>query len=444
MAEAFPQDNYAFNEADNNVRAILKVLCRYHDCSVDLTTLQRTFQRNGQRVPKNLLGLLQDYRNNFIQEGNSVKAFTNLQLCPKHCKRDGYCGDDYCEKLHICKFFLLSNCRFSSNGIQCQFGHDLDSDHNKSILQQNLLDELTDVEIQRLFQSKSSRGVTTIPQICRFYNHVKGCSKKSVCQHLHICEFYVKGTCKFGTGCRRNHDIDYQIKKILLKFGVSIDRRPKDIIEDIRKMTERVDNSNLQQQPLGRFSSVPMLGNQSSLSSHHWYRPNRVSESLDTEADPNSDEICMYHLRGGRGCSFQNSCIKFHKTKTFQWQYCGKTDSDWVDFEDYVDEKLEKAFCTVERSECTVLSEESDSEDDEDDDEDGITVDFINMTATSKERQLSVRRLGTASHATLPPHIARSFVGQVTRWIWYWFDDRLEEWRQYGNVVMAPIVIFLC
>ncbi|XP_046381184.2 protein mono-ADP-ribosyltransferase PARP12-like isoform X1 [Haliotis rufescens] len=436
MAAAFPQGGFHTDESDNIVRKILKVVCRHQGCCIDLNVLQRTFQRMGQKVPRNLLGLLEDYNNNFFVEDNNVTAFTSLELCPKHCKRNGYCEEDYCEKLHICKFFLLSSCHFSQNGIPCQFGHDLDSEHNKTILQQNLLDELTDTEIQQLFQSRNSRGATTIPLICRFYNHLKGCTKNNTCPHLHICEYYIKGACKFGASCRRNHDIDTQIKRVLIKFGVNVSQRPKDILDDIRKMSERANNSNLQSQPMRKFSSMPMLGKHGVPPSRHQRsRPYRHSNGPENETDQTSDEICMYHLRGARGCWFKVACAKFHKPKIFQWQYLGETDTDWVDFEDYVNEKLESTFCNVERSECTVLFDESDSEEGDDDDEDdAMMVDFNNMQASDKGRRYTVRRLGTASHVALPQHIAKSFVGQVTRWIWYWYDDRLQQWRQYGNV----------
>ena len=68
-------------------------------------------------------------------------------------------------------------------------------------------------------------------------------------------------------------------------------------------------------------------------------------------------------------------------------------------------------------------------------------VDFHTMKAFGKGRQLQVRRLGTASHVSVAPQVARSFQQQLTRWLWYWFDEENEEWIEYGQIVSRNICL---
>ena len=43
----------------------------------------------------------------------------------------------------------------------------------------------------------------------RYFNVHKGCSRGNMCHSLHMCLSYVLKSCKFGKGCKRNHDVDH-------------------------------------------------------------------------------------------------------------------------------------------------------------------------------------------------------------------------------------------
>lgn len=65
-------------------------------------------------------------------------------------------------------------------------------------------------------------------QICLHYNKGDGpfgsCSFQKQCIKLHICQYYLQGECKFGTGCKRSHEItNSENLQKLEKLGISSD-----------------------------------------------------------------------------------------------------------------------------------------------------------------------------------------------------------------------------
>ena len=177
-----------------------------------------------RKFQTSLIPFLKSYPNNFDIEKDGVDtfvaAFTKLELCPTHCSGRGTCrGAPICNRLHVCKFYLLSNsCHIAKSGRQCKFGHDLTTAHNRNLLQEHYLDELRVEELRNLFSSIKSRCDITKPLLCKFYNIGNGCTKEGTsqkCQFLHLCRHYISGTCKFGKGCKRSHDLtNPQVKGI--------------------------------------------------------------------------------------------------------------------------------------------------------------------------------------------------------------------------------------
>lgn len=65
-------------------------------------------------------------------------------------------------------------------------------------------------------------------QICLHYNKGDGpygsCSFQKQCIKLHICQYFLQGECKFGTGCKRSHDIsNSENLEKLEKLGMNSD-----------------------------------------------------------------------------------------------------------------------------------------------------------------------------------------------------------------------------
>ena len=136
---------------------------------------------------------------------HSFVTYSSLKLCIYSGSKDQEnCG---CEALHICKYFLLSKCLVPD----CHFGHDIYTDHNESILKKYFTQKPTPHQLKIIICKVENRNETTVPQICKFYNNKGGCKHEKMnngtkCPCLHICQYYVKRSCKFDR-CMRSHDL---------------------------------------------------------------------------------------------------------------------------------------------------------------------------------------------------------------------------------------------
>ncbi|XP_069111217.1 protein mono-ADP-ribosyltransferase PARP12-like isoform X1 [Argopecten irradians] len=417
------------------VQAAIKLLCHVggplyvRDLAVEIYNYARDLPRMNE---PQLHMLFRSYPNNFLitrKEGTNldvIQAVSKLGLCSEHCTRKTACmGFPVCDKLHICKFYLLSNsCRFSK--IQegtCMFGHDLTTQHNRSVLQQQWLSHLTVQELRYLFQSSESRTESTLPHICKFYNvGAAGCrniTQGIPCPYLHICRHYVMSQCKFGQGCKRNHDINNtHVREILAKHGINLKRAPKEILADLRESVlsskDLQDNVSQSSQSSSTTAQTQRQMSQLSLQSQ--------DESSDEEmegppqAHPNK-EICIFHLRGR--CGFGRGCHKSHKNLPYQWQY-REAGQKWVDLPPNLNVDLEINYSDVNKNECFVkLTTVTPPV--------VVQLNFDTMTGVDKNNMSrQVRRLSTASSG------AEKFTSLATQWKWFWLDEG-QAWREYGE-----------
>ncbi|XP_060079962.1 protein mono-ADP-ribosyltransferase PARP12-like [Ylistrum balloti] len=417
------------------VQAAIKLLCHVggplyiRDLALEIYNVARDLPRVSEQQ---LHMLFRSFPNNFCitrKEGTNldvIQAISKLALCSEHCTRKTACmGFPVCDKLHICKFYLLSNsCRFSK--IQegtCMFGHDLTTQHNRAALQQHWLAHLTVQELRYLFQSTESRNESTLPHICKFYNvGAAGCRNLTQgvpCPYLHICRHYVISQCKFGQGCKRNHDINHaQVREILAKHGINLKRAPKEILADLREsvLSSKDLQDNMSQSSQSSSSTAQTQRQMSQLSLQS--QEDSSDEELDgpPQAHP-TKEICIFHLRGR--CGFGRGCRKSHKNLPYQWQY-HESGKKWIDLPLSSNVDLEINYSDVEKSECfvkltTVVPPVV------------VQLNFDTMTGVDKDQvSRKLRRLSTASSG------AEKFTSLATQWKWYWLDEG-QAWREYGE-----------
>ncbi|XP_044918990.1 protein mono-ADP-ribosyltransferase PARP12 isoform X2 [Mustela putorius furo] len=153
-----------------------------------------------------------------------VLAVSALRLCRAHpSPKPGCVG--LCAQLHLCKFLVYGACKFTRAGKNCRNNHSLTTDHNLSVLRTHGVDHLSYSELcQLLFQNDP----WLLPEICLHYNKGDGpygsCSFQKQCIKLHICQYFLQGECKFGTSCKRSHDIsNAENLEKLERLGMSSD-----------------------------------------------------------------------------------------------------------------------------------------------------------------------------------------------------------------------------
>ena len=152
-----------------------------------------------------------------------VNVMFEMRLCERHKALPFSQEDCPCNGLHICPFYLLTQCARED----CPLGHDLRTPHNVKIITEKRLHRCSMSEIVNHIRHIDHRGADTVPAVCKFYNRRRGCSKESetddeeMCSDLHLCFFYVVDKCRHGNDCELDHNIMAGQPFILLnKFGL--------------------------------------------------------------------------------------------------------------------------------------------------------------------------------------------------------------------------------
>ncbi|XP_072508685.1 protein mono-ADP-ribosyltransferase PARP12 isoform X2 [Notamacropus eugenii] len=268
---------------------------------------------------------------------------------------------------------------------QCKYSHQIDSAHNMTVLKSHGIGNLNLNELSQLLLQNDP---TLLPEICAHYNKGDGqhgsCTFKNICAKLHICQYYLQGSCKFGSSCKRSHAFNPTCQEKLKKWGLSA--------TIIQKLPSTYRNA---------FD----IKNESSTTPEK-ERSQKEGDSAPKSSEEN-DEICLYHIR--QACSFKDKCFKVHFHLPYRWQFFdGNT---WKDLEEM--ETIEKAYCNPNKNQLLVKVAWSP----------GIaSMNFEYMSCA----HYKARRLSTASSVVKPPHFILT-----TEWLWYWKNDG-NLWQEYG------------
>ncbi|NWI40550.1 PAR12 polymerase, partial [Picathartes gymnocephalus] len=305
-----------------------------------------------------------------------------VRLCPEHgAGCPGQCG-----LLHLCKYHLKGFCRNQLARKGCKFVHNFHSDHNLHVLKQYGLENLNHDELcQLLLQNDPS----LLPEVCLRYNKGDGlhgsCSFKTSCTKLHVCQYFLRGQCRYGSSCKRSHDLlNPECFEKLARQGMS-----SDIIEKLPSTYRNMyDIEDAKSRPC---------------------KDKKPSSKRDTSATNGDEQICLHHLY--RSCGFKEKCNRTHFHLPYRWQYSeGNTWSDFMNMEE-----IEKAYCDPKnvRFEYALIDRTFFP----------FSICFQNMSCGLHK----VRRLSTASSVTKPPHFILT-----TEWLWYWKDE-YDTWHEYGK-----------
>ncbi|XP_066218952.1 protein mono-ADP-ribosyltransferase PARP12 [Saccopteryx leptura] len=320
-----------------------------------------------------------------------VLAVSALRLCHQQGPKATCAG--LCGQLHFCKFTIYGACKFQKAGKNCRNGHILTTAHNLSVLKTHGVDHLSYSELcQLLFQNDP----WLLPEICLHYNKGNGlhgsCTFQEQCIKLHVCQYFLQGECKFGTGCKRSHDFSNSENLVKLqKLGMSSDLVSR--LPSIYRNAHDIKNKSSASSPQGTSERRDSSG----------------SVSSTTSNQEESDEICLYHIR--KSCSFQEKCNRVHFHLPYRWQFLDG--GRWKDFDKM--EFIEEAYCNPKKDRVLYP------------DLLGIfSFEYVNFESM-KFGPAQLRRLSTASSVTKPPHFILT-----TEWIWYWSDD-FGSWQEYGK-----------
>lgn len=258
-----------------------------------------------------------------------------LEFCLEAGEKGG-CVTRKCTRLHLCPFFIKGNCKF---GVTCNRSHNYGDEHTVRVLNhfrlgllcsssllQEVLEKIVDEsELQRTAAKRS------VPDICKFFN--KGtCMKEDNCPWLHVCEYFVAGKCKFGEGCKRDHDFsDPHNSRILEEYDM--ERIAEWKVLQLLKGKERKNEMSR-----SFDSQTPHEGSLSSANFSASYMNLKDENERDTE-------ICGFNLRSK--CNYGNSCIHRHTELPYMWEFT-VNGRNWESFPSDVNTALEQSYCNVQ------------------------------------------------------------------------------------------------
>uniref|UniRef100_A0ABM0MLA2 Poly [ADP-ribose] polymerase 12-like n=1 Tax=Saccoglossus kowalevskii TaxID=10224 RepID=A0ABM0MLA2_SACKO len=374
-----------------------------------------------------------------------VRVKNCITLCDAYHRKGGCPSPQSCNKLHICKLFILGTCIYgsqtSSHSRRCRSSHSFQSDpHNHIILRKNKLYEFSEESLKILL--KRSCPDCFRPDICRFYNTSTGCNKNA-CLSLHICRSYITAHCRYGDMCTFSHRIyEPQPKMVLEKYGIDTSQKPSEILHKLRfmmtegtcvkqgaiyksrdKPTSRSHSggSTAVKQPY-RPKRSPSPSHRPKSPIHASVTPRSASPQRDTAVstkeptENNKTTICLHNLYGN--CNYGDQCVKHHIMMPYMWQKYKSADV-WLNFTDERNMSTEKKFCDprIEKYERVSKGQKS------------KLFDFNKMVIIDSRigKVCHIRRLSTVSYVEMSSNEKLS-----TQWLWYWGDENC-EWHEYGS-----------
>ncbi|KAG9331245.1 hypothetical protein JZ751_019720 [Albula glossodonta] len=171
------------------------------------------------------------------------------------------------------------------------------SAHNARVRRENHLQELDRSELCTLLLQNDS---TLLPP--------------ESCRRLHLCDRYLKGTCRAEVGCPRSHDL--------------FEPHPLKTLQERQVPNELIG------------SLLPIFKNIQAMKTSGNKQPTHAGhESTTRKAPGKKTEICMYFIKSS--CKQGDKCWKEHCKLPYKWEV--KSGNGWSALPE--NENIERDFC---------------------------------------------------------------------------------------------------
>ncbi|XP_045593396.2 protein mono-ADP-ribosyltransferase PARP12 [Procambarus clarkii] len=173
--------------------------------------------------------------------GMVIELAPKVILCTDYLSEKGCLSPDSCNNLHFCKVYMTGFCEMGSC---CEYGHRLDTQHNRSVLSKFCL-QFIDKSVSMKVIKKVCRGSAS-PQICGFYNSSRGCRENDKCSSFHICRDYVMGNGEcLLPACSFNHNIlTDHCTRLLNRCQISTTETPHNIVSNLKLSIQNQDDGD--------------------------------------------------------------------------------------------------------------------------------------------------------------------------------------------------------
>ncbi|XP_053319348.1 protein mono-ADP-ribosyltransferase PARP12-like [Spea bombifrons] len=209
------------------------------------------------------------------------------------------------------------------------------------------------------------------------------------------------GSCNFKESCNKLHMCQHYLQDDCM-FGSKC-KRSHDLqeAETLKKLTKWGLSGSYIPRLLETYRNAHALAKNPALSPTQVKTPAKPRKPTAQAAPlPKPiEEICLYFILNT--CSFKDRCVRDHFHLPYRWQLY--EDGTWEDLDPM--ETIEKLYCDPNSS---------------------VAVDHLDFH-TMTYKSFKVRRLSTPSSVSKPPHFIFA-----TDWLWYWKDD-YNTWIEYGS-----------
>lgn len=202
-------------------------------------TPRNAAHRNLVQRPLSCAGL------NFPKPPPSIQRTISTYSLPEICKfySKATCKKgDLCQCLHVCEHFISGDCKF---GEKCKREHDFSTSHNRRILKENDMGDISDLKVlERLQTRERRRTVSTssdgdrpeqfpsVPANAISAPSVQANNNPD--KDTEICGFNLRGKCNYGSSCIHRHtELPY-----LWEFALQGDDRWESFSSDLNMMLE--------------------------------------------------------------------------------------------------------------------------------------------------------------------------------------------------------------
>ncbi|XP_022804544.1 uncharacterized protein LOC111341797 [Stylophora pistillata] len=417
------QDSSASNQEKQAVDSVFQYICKEHNGEAPYDVISQCYHI----LPPDVLDISAWFRENsnrFMIIENCVggielvRAHTSTaRICFRYLMNKAGCKNPKCFRYHVCKHYLANGvcplgkkCRYSQS-------HNLKSSHNKKITKQQKLTCFSEEQLRVMISA-------SVPDVCLAYNKKSARCKKGLrCQAVHVCKYFVMGSCKKGTSCPLSHEASLKephSQLVLEKYNLT--KVPAQAV--LRALLVR-----------GQLLPSTMETAEEHETAGQPKKERVMSPKREMQNVHSPQYICLEFLLGH--CGKAQLCDYCHHNMPYLWQYRypGNEQADsWKTFTENECEEIERQFCIVDVTETdvehivvapppTALIDPG---------EGYIKVNFDEMKAETGVGSVELRRLSTKSVVLSADHAL------LTKWVWY-LSDQDSCWTEYDSELMTRI-----
>ena len=144
-----------------------------------------------------------------VQQGVGSRSIP--EICKFYNSKTKCTKGDECPCLHVCEHFISADCKF---GEACRHEHSFSSFHNRRVLKQHDITNVSDLKILEYLQARVKKRAgsasSSVEKSLTVNLSAVNPSQDDKGKDTEICGFHMRGKCNYGDKCIHHHtDLPY-------------------------------------------------------------------------------------------------------------------------------------------------------------------------------------------------------------------------------------------